>query len=254
MRGSYPKYLEELDAVRTCLGRLNVSLEAERLFKKEVGKHRLGSFINYEQQHEIFNSCFFWRNHFKCSTVLRRFLPNLEAYGAAALKERNRLDVYDVGCGAGPFSIAAWEVMPSIAPLEKVRFYLIDKSRRQLELAERLTHPLSMRRTPVRGKLPLLPSPSSSLVLLSFVMCENLNRAMCDWLKRCVQQNCLVIVVDFPDVVKEVGRQVGMRARVEPFEQNLQCREEEFQQSSISVSGMLIRDETNCNAVLQCME
>ena len=98
-----------------------------RALYRRFGRRVRGGKLYYNLLADPFNKVFFWKNLFKCILFFGTH-PELTEYG-----------ICDIGCGAGPASIAVTQIRRD-AGLVDVSLRLVDHSSQQLSLARDLMH------------------------------------------------------------------------------------------------------------------
>lgn len=131
-----------------------------KLFYKMYGKHIKNNIIDYNTFATEFNTSYFWKNFLK---GLLFFNINYSCIGNSIL---------DVGCGAASASIAVASLVTA-REKRKISFYLIDKSKRQLDIAKTFLNNLAVDTYEyVEGTFEIKCNRYSQLVIFSYFFCE----------------------------------------------------------------------------------
>lgn len=131
-----------------------------KIFYKMWGKHIKNRIIDYNTFAIEFNTSYFWKNFLK---GLLFFNTNYNYIGNSIL---------DVGCGAAPASIAVASLVTA-REKRKISFYLIDKSKRQLDIAKTFLNILAVDTYEyVEDTFEIKCKKYSQMVIFSYFICE----------------------------------------------------------------------------------
>jgi SAM-dependent methyltransferase len=157
----------------------------------DVEARRTIEVFDYGQQADTFTRAFGMRNALKCFAAL-------EGAGIAA---GEYLEVHDLGCGSGAFSLA----FASLANNPQLCLLGMDSSDNQIGIARRLFEIARVEGTVSfsRHDLPSAPTASPDLTLSSFWFCEN-RHAYRDQNLFDFMVGREMVVVDYPQVIDEI--------------------------------------------------
>lgn len=163
-----------------------------RLYMR-FGRSIRGGRLYYDLLGDSFNKVFFWKNLLKCMLF---FGLHPELAGCR---------IYDIGCGAGPASIAVTQ-MRRDAGLMDVSITLVDRSSRQLILAEELmdvmgAQAVSLERDFSRWKM----KRTRGLAVFSYSFCEQPDSFLKVLFKNRRQLSKGFAVIDYEENVHKIA-------------------------------------------------
>jgi hypothetical protein len=169
--------------------------------------------IDYDTLAIDFNQAYFTRNYLKCLHYLRSFSNN-----PLAIESR----VFDLGGGAGPFSLAARHYNPQLETI------LIDRSSAQVLLARTLSLRGGLRHVDQTCKMDILTEDldDTPLRIASYWACENSSGLIQAPSLARVALGKRCIVLDYPHIVQqtiELISKLGGQARNVVFARQQVC-------------------------------
>lgn len=211
---------------------------------------RTGSHINYNKKCDAFNVHFLFRNYLKCLFACLYYQCTLVSFFNHQLEKQQSLKIYDLGCGSAPFSLALANSYGTLEVNRSTKLHLIDKSDAQLERACELAQYSGIQTIAThKATLPLVEPLENAILLVSFVICENYeSEEFYDWLEVCLRNRCLLLLVDFPEVVEHFSDKVATKFHSHTYDDTLCCPDSQklwidlIGQHEISVSGGVFGD------------
>jgi precorrin-6B methylase 2 len=151
--------------------------------------------IDYNAQAIAFNRAYLLKNLYK-SLVSLSYLSN---YRLNTIQS-----VYDIGSGAGVFSMAWASIVNN-----RARFFLIDRSHSQLELAQRIANEAGLNiATFVERDVSLTDIPAGNATIMSYWICEQNDDKVLEVVNYTLESHSHVLIIDYPDIIANFKEQL----------------------------------------------